>query len=299
MGRTASVNISSSDMIVGHAVEWASNSNTTDPGENIRMPLNNIYPEHKVSRIRSYIKRRRTLRKFLVQLRGIWWHIRFVYLVLGKKGERESAVRSMPVLGQLARGSCSIAQELRAVYVEYTKDVSYAGMPISFESACLLWSLCETMEPERILDMGSGFSSFVFRRYQVTANVKPEILSVDESAEWLDKTREFLRSHDLSDQELFTWDEFQKLDPPQFDLISHDLGFMSERPDILERLLTLRKNAGIIIVDDYQNPVYRAEVDRRLLRYDMVAGFNVRWLTLDRFVRYSMLITQQSGNQGT
>ena len=257
------------------------------------MPRNEISSKNLGFRIRSYVKRRRTVRNCLVRLRGIWWRIKYVCLVLGKKGERKTAVQSMPVLEQLVRGSCSITQEMRAVYTEYTKDVSYEGMPISFESACLLWSLCEAMEPERILDMGSGFSSFVFRRYQITAKVKPEIWSVDESAEWLEKTREFLRGHDLSDRDLFTWDEFQNLDPPPFDVISHDLGIMSDRPDILERMLALRKKEGIVIVDDYQNPVYRAEVERRLRQYDMLTGYSVRWLTLDRFLRYSLLISER------
>ena len=260
------------------------------------MPRNKISSTNHVSRIRSYVKRRPTLRNYLLRLKGIWWRIKYVCLLLGRKGERERAVLSMPILGGLVRGSCSIAPEIRAVYLEYTEDVSYEGMPISFESACLLWSLCEALEPARILDMGSGFSSFVFRRYQVTARVKPEIWSVDESAEWLEKTREFLRSHDLSDQDMFTWDDFQVLAPPEFDVILHDLGIMSERPDILERILALTKNEGIVIVDDYQNPIYRAEVDQRLRRYDILTTDSVRWLTLDRFLRYSLLISKRMGS---
>ena len=242
------------------------------------------------SAARAYVKYRPWLRSYLVWPRWIWRRLNYVYLLLGQKGERNPAVESMPFLGDFSRGSCSLEKEMRAAFIEYTDTVSYEGMPISFESACFLWSLCEALKPERILDMGSGFSSFVFRRYQVTAGLKPEIWSVDESAEWLEKTGEYLRSHGLSDQDLYTWDAFQSLQPPKFDLIFHDLGYMNERPDILERLLTLKKEDGVIIVDDFQNPVYRAEIDRRFRRHERLESHSLRWLTLDKFLRYCLLV---------
>lgn len=260
----------------------------------IDMTLNNLPPISFVAKLKNHVKRHPSLRNFLVGIRAFWWRIKYRCLLLKNDQGREAAARSMPLLGELSRGSCSITKEIRQIYTGYTKDVSYEGMPISFESACFLWSMCEALNPKRILDMGSGFSSFVFRHYQRTASPDLEIWSVDESAEWLGKTKDFLLLHHLSDRDMYTWGEFQTLAPPQFDLISHDLGYMHERPDILERILTLRTDNGIIVVDDYQNPTYRAELDRRLHNYETLEGHDIRWLTLDRFLRYSLLIRQKS-----
>jgi len=239
------------------------------------------------------------LRGPLVGLRAVWRRLLYVSLLLFWKRERKAAEEAVPFLTHFSRGSCSIELEMSATFREYTNTVSLEGMPISFESACFLWSLCEATQPRRILDMGSGFSSFVFRRYQRNADVRPEVWSVDESQEWLEKTRKFLRLQDLSDDNLYTWEEFLELEPPHFDLIFHDLGYMHERPDIFERLLGLRRPQGFLVVDDFQNPVYRAEITHRLRQYDTLAGYCLRWLTLDKSLRYIMLVRQQNGGRSS
>ena len=201
----------------------------------------------------------------------------------------------VPTIGSFSLGSCSIAEEIRAAYREYTNTVSHEGTPISFESACFLWSLCEAISPKRILDLGSGFTSFVFRRYQSTAAPPPEVWSVDESLEWLEKTRMYLQSHSLPDDNLFSWDDFQRLEPGCFDLIMHDLGVISERPKIFEHMLTLREDTGVVIVDDLHYPWYRGEISRRIEQHSNLAGYSLKWLTLDRFLRYCLLVGRPPG----
>lgn len=243
---------------------------------------------------RAYVQRRSRLRSSLVWLREGWYRAQYLYLILGTRKERSVAQEAMPILRRFSRGSCSIEKEMRAVFREYTSTISLEGMPISFESACLLWSLCEATNPKRILDMGSGFSSFVFRRYQSTAGTKPEVWSVDENKDWLEITRTFLASHKLLEDNLLYWGDFKAVAPGRFDLISFDLGIISERPSIFEEMLALLNPGGLIILDDMHKPEYRTEIDIRLKSHDAAAGYSVRWLTLDKHLRYCMLVRQSS-----
>jgi len=179
---------------------------------------------------------------------------------------------------------------MKAVFKEYTTNVSYEGWPLSFESACLLWSLCQVSSPKRILDLGSGFSSFVFRRYRSTAEVIPEVWSVDEDSDWLEKTRAFLKSHNLPDDNLLHWGDFRESEWGSFDLIFLDLEDIEERSNIFEKLLASLNPEGLIVLDDMQNSKYRTEIYRRLELHGFATAYSIRWLTLDKFLRYCLLV---------
>jgi hypothetical protein len=74
---------------------------------------------------------------------------------------------------------------------EYVTYVSRPDMAISRELAVFLYSLCESIRPQYILDMGSldmgsGFSSYVFRLYQANAR---EAVSVTSSIPMLDGSK--------------------------------------------------------------------------------------------------------------
>jgi hypothetical protein len=64
-------------------------------------------------------------------------------------------------------------------------------MSVSVELAVFLDVLCRLIEPDRILDLGSGFSSFVLRRHLASRDVGVHsvIWSIDDSPEWLEQTR--------------------------------------------------------------------------------------------------------------
>ena len=224
-------------------------------------------------------------------------HIRHLNTFVGGTAEQKEGEAAVPVLAGLSRGSCSITDEMKPVYRHYATRVSTDDMAISYESACLLWSLCETTKPRRILDMGSGFSSYVFRRYQATADPRPEVWSVDEHADWLAKTKEFLSSQGLSVDNLFTWEDFQALQPPTFDLISHDLGLMEDRPGIFGRMLHWREPEGLIVIDDIQKPAYREGILQKIRQNDGIEGYTLRWLTFDRHLRYGMLVQRNPQKQ--
>ena len=224
------------------------------------------------------------------------WLRYFWYLHLDPIGrrDRKRLEDTMPESRRFTRGSCTVGQELKSVYDDYITRVSSATMAISFELACFLWQLCETMKPQRILDLGSGFSSFVFRYYQFVTATRLDVWSVDHSPFWLDRTRMFLDSHGLPSDNLYTWDEIRPSNSGRFDLVLHDLGPSHTRARILDEVLALRRPEGLLILDDVHMPRYLAELDQKLARYDSLERYTPRALTIDKYLRYSMVIGQKA-----
>jgi hypothetical protein len=141
-----------------------------------------------------------------------------------------------------------------------------------------------------MLDLGSGFSSYVFRAYAKSKNKVPAPVtySVDDSAEWLDETHRFLQHHDCDCHNLWTWDEFVKHDRPSFDLVLQDMGDLGTRRRMLPRVLDMCGPAGMLVIDDMHVPSYRRALACELetLQYSY---FSLRTFTKQR-LRYSYLV---------
>ena len=120
----------------------------------------------------------------------------------------------------------TIRRRLLPAYRAYTATISPDPIAISLELAVFLYVICEATNPSTLLDLGSGFSSYVFRSYAKSKDKfsAPVTYSVDDSTEWLDETRRFLQHHDCDCHNLWTWDEFVKHDRPSFDLVLQDMG---------------------------------------------------------------------------
>ncbi|MCC6680070.1 MAG: class I SAM-dependent methyltransferase [Phycisphaeraceae bacterium] len=177
-----------------------------------------------------------------------------------------------------------IQQELAMAHAEYTDHVSGAGMAASLETSLLLWRLCDQMGPIHLLDTGSGFSSFVLRRW---ARDRGDALvwSLDDDEQWLERTREYLASRNLSDEGLMTWEQFAAGHFGPFDLVFHDLGSMETRirtlPRVLERMHT---QTGVLVLDDTHNLEYETAALDQLRRYRATMLDAHSW-TIDRFRR--------------
>jgi predicted O-methyltransferase YrrM len=128
----------------------------------------------------------------------------------------------------------------------------------------------------------------VFRHYIRITEPRPEVYSVDDDARWLDKTREFLHSRDLSVAHLFTWDDFLAQEQEQFDLVLHDLGKMDKRIRTLSSVLSLVGRDGMLILDDVHKKTYGAYV-RTTLREAGYGFYDLSRYTKDRFGRFAML----------
>lgn len=194
----------------------------------------------------------------------------------GLHGIEESAMlfrRSGPILGP---------------YHEYVTRVSSPDMAISVELASFLLALCWRTHPARVLDTGSGFSSFVLRTYQVD-HPDVDVWSVDDDADWLRKTGDFLRAHGLPSMGLVTWEQFQVVEHGGFNVILHDMGDMVTRRETLPRVLACAMPGGCVVLDDMHVDGYAQSV------HEVVEGTayrvtSLRSLTLDRYGRYSSLV---------
>jgi predicted O-methyltransferase YrrM len=172
---------------------------------------------------------------------------------------------------------------------EYVTTVSSDIMTVSLETAALLAVLCETRVPRRIVDLGSGFSSFVLRRYAATAERAPEVWSVDDSPQWLERTAEYLAAQGVARDRLSTWQAFDE-PPSSFDLVLHDLGRPALRMAALPAALALLRAGGVLVVDDLHKAAYRPYA-RHVVRGSGLRCLSARALTTDRFGRYAGLVT--------
>jgi predicted O-methyltransferase YrrM len=179
--------------------------------------------------------------------------------------------------------------ELAPAHETYVTSVSTPKMAASLEVSVLLYHLCRVKRPDSILDLGSGFSSFVLRRY---ANKTDEasVISVDDHAGWLSKTEEYLAEHGLPTDRLVEFADFDFGEHRgEFDLIFHDLGSMEVRKETLKSVISvLSKDDGLVVLDDYHKGHYVNYVGEVLSdrNYEI---YKLDDITLDQFGRYSAL----------
>jgi predicted O-methyltransferase YrrM len=174
---------------------------------------------------------------------------------------------------------------------EYVSAVSTDLMTVSLELAVFLRVLCKVRQPLRIVDLGSGFSSFVLRQHASEGSPAPVVWSVDDSPTWLERTREFLTSHGLPDDNLVTWDAFLRRRPRDFDLVLHDLGSPPTRTAALPTALQVCRPGGIVVIDDMHRAWYRPYA-RRIVRESDGRYFSARKLTIDGLGRYAAVATR-------
>lgn len=204
-------------------------------------------------------------------------------------------VYRFPYLRRYGERAAAFRRQLQPYYEAYVANVSTGGMAISLELSTFLMTICNIVQPERILDLGSGFSSVVFRLYMQHATSKPTILSIDDSDEWLGKTRTFLEAHGLSVERMSTWQSFVNVNHGQtcdgaFDLVLHDLGDMEFRRATFGNILKLVRKGGLAVLDDAHYAGYRGfarwELEERRIDY-----YSLKRFTIDKFGRYSLLVT--------
>src|SRR5689334_15482328 len=70
-----------------------------------------------------------------------------------------------PFLEGYEASATAMRERLLPDYRTYTRNVSPDPIAISLELSVFLAVLCDRERPGAILDLGSGFSSFVFRSY--------------------------------------------------------------------------------------------------------------------------------------
>ena len=125
----------------------------------------------------------------------------------------------------------------------YVTEVSHPGHAVSQRTAAFLACLYLMRKPARILDLGSGFSSFIAARYGAGA----EVVAVDTDPMWLAKTRHYLDGHGIQ-VDLRAWEGFT--DPGLFDVVFVDLGGGTVRDGAIRAACDLVDPNGVIVFDD-------------------------------------------------
>ncbi len=198
----------------------------------------------------------------------------------------------LPELALYSVGADLERLALEPLYAEYIDRVSTEEMAISLELAQFLAWFCSCRSPRRILDLGSGFSSVVFREWVSRTDSEAVVWSVDDDEEWLALTRGFLTDHGLSSERVMSWEAFRATGERGFDLVFHDLGHTdSLRRDALPEILARTASGGWLVLDDVHHPGYERFV-RRLLATLGLDAWSLRAYTRDRFGRYAQLVAR-------
>ena len=173
-------------------------------------------------------------------------------------------------------------------YIDYVFTVSSAEHAISLPLAAFLLTACETLQPDAVLDLGSGFSSYVLRRYAAGRTPNARAVSVDDDRSWLTKTATFLAASELPGDELMHWSEFGGAEGA-FDLVVYDLGKWELRLEALPGALRATAPGALIVLDDLHVPEYRDAVVRELDAAGLTP-YDLSRFTCDEFGRYSWAV---------
>jgi len=179
--------------------------------------------------------------------------------------------------------------DLRAVYQRYVKDVSHWEWAISWPSVRALDALCDALRPRAVLDLGSGFSTYVVCNRARRNGVDCEVVSVDTSDEWLEKTRAFLTAEGL-EARLIPAREIDALPGASFDLAFDDLGHTQDRAGVIPTVIRVMAPGGVVLLDDMNARSYRREV-QTLLAAARWKVYSARSQTIDAKGRFAMLTT--------
>jgi predicted O-methyltransferase YrrM len=153
------------------------------------------------------------------------------------------------------------ASDLVGPYRQYVREVSSPDHAASLEVSVYLDVVCRARQAKRMLDTGSGFSSYVLRRYAME-HPGAEVVSADHSSEWLGKTRDFLATKDVSVDGLITWEAVEQQPPQAFDVIFHDVAGGDVREDGMPIVARLLRPGGCIVFDDAHHRGHRSRMYR-------------------------------------
>ena len=184
--------------------------------------------------------------------------------------------RRHPEFRSLSKRVHDKADDLAGAHAEYASTVSSPRAAVSLQTAALLAVLCDTYKPERALDLGSGFSTWV-----IASHTDSTVVTIDDAPEWLAATADFLRSRETRNVQFGGLDLLNQLTGP-FDLVFHDLGDIATRANWLPKVQTLVSSSGWLVLDDAHKRHYRPHLPK--------AALSMRWLTLDDFGRWCAVI---------
>ena len=173
-------------------------------------------------------------------------------------------------------------ERIARLYRHYVGAVSPQDMAASPATVAYLHRLCEVLHPKRILDLGSGLSSAVFRKYQQEQDPSCEVITVDDDPDWLGRTHVFLTDNELSTDGLCSPDDVRGV----FDLVFHDLNGGAVREQAAQWAMRSLRPGGVIVLDDahQHDKAYREAANEA-----GVDVYSLKMRTLDAVRRHAAL----------
>lgn len=170
----------------------------------------------------------------------------------------------------------------------YTDSVSINAA--SLQCCAYLIALYDEHKPSRILDLGSGISSYCLRTYKALHSLDTEIWSIDSDEEWLGISRRYSSSRGLGDQGFELWEDI-KDKQETFDLIFVDIDMSPKRELYFDAVFNQFSKPGtIVLLDDMHKSVIATPFDKLMEESDYTES-DIKDLTIDEYGRYSRLVT--------
>ncbi|MGM0588335.1 MAG: hypothetical protein ACQETE_07980 [Bacteroidota bacterium] len=191
-------------------------------------------------------------------------------------------------LGSYIENKFQIYTDLWKDYQEYISTVSTPDMAVSMEAVTFVINLVNSQKCESVLDLGTGFSSFAFRKSFRSRSIK--IDSFDDNREWLQKSIDFSDIKGVGKKNFFHFDDFEQKALAEYDLVFHDLGRMDVRKKSLNNIINhAKKGSGYLFLDDMHKKDYANHVDQ-IMRNINYSSIDVKSYTIDSYGRYAKLI---------
>lgn len=143
-------------------------------------------------------------------------------------------------------------EKLVPEYRTYCTTTSRRAMALSIETCAYVWWLCEFKQARVVADLGSGFSSYMLRRYAAEADHEVVVHSVDSDPWWLQKSATFSEVHGMSTDGFVTGDEWLRY-RASYDVVLNDYDKGRVREAFAEHGVDRLGPAGVIVFDDAQN----------------------------------------------
>lgn len=176
---------------------------------------------------------------------------------------------------------------MKKIYEEYIDYVGEYGHAVSYETAQYMYDTCKAKKPTKILDMGSGFSSYVFNRYAQEANYLVSVTSVDTSDYWAGVTRVFMYDMDILLPNIISVEELNVPDG-SCDFVFHDIASAERRNELMPISAIALKVGGTIVWDDMQHLPHYESALKVSEEYGIVCA-SLKSVTIDKIGRWAMM----------
>jgi predicted O-methyltransferase YrrM len=179
---------------------------------------------------------------------------------------------------------------LKSDYKKYIDQISVDYMAASLECCKFLLAIYDFTKSKNILDLGSGFSSYTLRLFKKFRMFDSNIISVDTSEEWLNKTSNFCIENHVDGDNFITWGQFKNKEN-KFDLIFLDIDYTKNRPSYYNLVFeNLSKKGTFILCDDMHKKDLSLPLNKYLENKKNLKKHDVKEYTLDKFKRFATLI---------